>query len=410
MKLSFPEFYSYKQDEFTEMFNNCYFVFDANALLNLYRYTKETRDEMLKILEEIKDRLWMPHQVGLEFHYNRANVILEQKAIYGKVCKEINEQANGFINKINSDFQKIKSHPNINIREIISEIQKTINNKVEEIESYEKEHPNFLEEDDILETLNKLYEDKVGDSYTQNELNIIYEEGENRYKKKYPPGFEDEREKKGKTKEYNGIIYNDQYGDLVVWKQMIKKAAEDKKPIVFITDDRKEDWWRKEKGQTIGPRIELLNEFKREVGYSFYMYGPSQFMNQIKVHLQTDINEDVINEMNDLRAGSISDDAVNNLNSVYDSHIDDEDGFIYVTTFEEAIKQEEDAVTKYLLQLRDLCKEKDQMDIYLQYKNEYRKLAIEYQSVLEGIVNVDDYLERLKYLKKTVLSFLLLDL
>ena len=45
--------------------------FDASALLDLYRMTRTTREEFLSILDRLKDRVWLPHQTGLEYYDNR---------------------------------------------------------------------------------------------------------------------------------------------------------------------------------------------------------------------------------------------------------------------------------------------------------------------------------------------------
>ena len=43
------------------------------------------RDELLKVLQhpKIKDRVWLPHQVGYEYHDNRVEVIIGQREMYG---------------------------------------------------------------------------------------------------------------------------------------------------------------------------------------------------------------------------------------------------------------------------------------------------------------------------------------
>jgi hypothetical protein len=46
-------------------------VVDANVLLNLYRYTATTRDDLFAVLSTVGDRLWVPHQVMREFWRNR---------------------------------------------------------------------------------------------------------------------------------------------------------------------------------------------------------------------------------------------------------------------------------------------------------------------------------------------------
>ena len=61
------------------------FVFYANVLLNLYRYQSSTRDDLIKVLKKLSDRIWIPYHVGLEFGRNRLNVIAEQKKRFSEV-------------------------------------------------------------------------------------------------------------------------------------------------------------------------------------------------------------------------------------------------------------------------------------------------------------------------------------
>lgn len=71
----FPGYYKPSENDFKAMWKDGIFVLDTSALLNLYRYTSGTRDELFRILEQLRDRLWMPYQVGLEFSRNRERVI-----------------------------------------------------------------------------------------------------------------------------------------------------------------------------------------------------------------------------------------------------------------------------------------------------------------------------------------------
>lgn len=303
MKLVFPEFYKRNEEECKEMFKDCYFIIDTNVLLNLYRYSESTRNELLGLLEKIKDQLWMPYQVGLEFHFNRVPVILEQKMAYENIYKKIDSQANDFITNLKKGFNN--RHPKIQMDSIAKQIRSSFNSLIKDLKKHEEEHPNLLNNDNILAKLNEMYEGKVSEPYSKTELEKIYEEGEKRYQKNFPPGYEDEKTKKDRTKEYDDIIYKDKFGDLVVWKQIIDKAKKEQKTIVFVTDDVKEDWWEIKKGRTIGPRIELLNEFKKEANVDFYMYKTDSFMKYIKEYLQEKVNNEAIKEMEDVRESNL---------------------------------------------------------------------------------------------------------
>jgi PIN domain-containing protein len=59
---------------------------------------------------------------------------------------------------------------------------------------------------------------------------------------------------------------------------MIAKAKAEKRPIIFISDDAKEDWWWIHKGRKLGPRPELVEEFMAESDQDFHIYEFSQFL------------------------------------------------------------------------------------------------------------------------------------
>lgn len=54
----------------------------------------------------------------------------------------------------------------------------------------------------------------------------------------------------------------DKYGDLFVWKSILKVAKEKNFSIIFVCNDIKEDWWNKDGDIPIEIRTELLDEFK----------------------------------------------------------------------------------------------------------------------------------------------------
>lgn len=48
---------------------------DTNVLLNLYRYNQQTVEDMLRVFNAARERLFVPHQVVREFWRNRQSVI-----------------------------------------------------------------------------------------------------------------------------------------------------------------------------------------------------------------------------------------------------------------------------------------------------------------------------------------------
>ena len=89
-----------------ELWNRCTFVFDTNVLLNLYRYTANTRDTLLAALDDLKDRVWLPHQVAYEYAKNRFDVIYETIEKYKKL-----EQLENSLNTRFSDLVWMPTTP-----------------------------------------------------------------------------------------------------------------------------------------------------------------------------------------------------------------------------------------------------------------------------------------------------------
>jgi len=71
----FPGYRLPPDRELDEALRAALVVIDANVLLNLYRYNESTRDDLLGVLREVGDRLWVPHQVLKEFWRNRVGVL-----------------------------------------------------------------------------------------------------------------------------------------------------------------------------------------------------------------------------------------------------------------------------------------------------------------------------------------------
>lgn len=57
MKEKFKEYYKPTEEEFKDLWGNCEFIFDANVLLNIYRYSPKTTGEFFDVLINIQDRI-----------------------------------------------------------------------------------------------------------------------------------------------------------------------------------------------------------------------------------------------------------------------------------------------------------------------------------------------------------------
>lgn len=290
MKDDFYGYYPPDESEINEIWDDSIIALDANTLLNLYRYTKSTKDDFLKVLSEYSERLWLPYQAGYEFHSNRISVIKSQEYAYKDIGKELDDCLSFVSDKLNN----YKRHPFIKTNILTKQVSDKFEKIKSDLEKLSEKHPEYLKNDDILPKVTELFDGRVGNKYSDSELDAIYEEGEKRYEKNIPPGFSDRANKKKKGNRHL-------YGDLIIWKQLIKHSKDSKKTIIFITDDRKEDWWLKFKGETIRPREELIKEFYDETGYRILIYQADMFLYFANEKLEKAIKDKSIKEVKEVR-------------------------------------------------------------------------------------------------------------
>jgi hypothetical protein len=194
------------------------------VLLGFYRYTPPTKEELMKILVELSERLWVSHQAALEYQENRIGMIKKQKDAYDQIKSIFKEPYNKIDEKLNS----FKNHSFIDINIIREKLKATIEDIKQVLDQQRQEHPDLvgediLEGDVIRESLDSLLEGKVGPQYSLQELTNIYREGKERYESEIPPGYADIKDKKGVKI----------YGDLIMWYQMIDKAKEENRPMLL---------------------------------------------------------------------------------------------------------------------------------------------------------------------------------
>lgn len=292
MKAEFIGYYDPSKEELDKGWNEGMVVFDANALLNLYRYTANTRDDLFQVIEKLKDRLYLPHQVGLEYQNNRVSVINAMESAYDKMYEELNKEVDEGVTNIVNQY---KRHPSIKIDELQKHFSPFLKKIKDDLDNQKKSHPDYSNKDIIREKLDKLYEKKVGQELTDQELETLYKAGKERYGKQIPPGY---RDLKNKEKRGDRHVY----GDYIIWDDLIKYAKKEKKTVILITDDRKDDWWEIENGKTLGPKRQLVKEFFDKTGYRLLMYNADQFLKFAKQRkLVETIKEESIKEVQEVR-------------------------------------------------------------------------------------------------------------
>lgn len=291
MRNLFPGYYKPTEDEFQELWQEGIFCFDTNILLNVYRYSSKTRERLFEILNKLQDRIWIPYQVAYEYQQERINVISYQSKTYEKIPEKLDEDFANLKKELTSYNKRHSFSDFIEIEQIIKTIDRAYTEVKNILKNAKSQYPDLINDDEYKETLTELFdESRIGKPYSNKELADIYKQADSRYTKKQPPGYKD-------TKKDN----QEKYGDVLIWFELIAHAKSVKKPLIFITDDKKEDWWLIHQGNTIGPRPELIQEMFSEAKVKFYMYTGASFLKYAEEFLQLSKQPETIEEAEEIR-------------------------------------------------------------------------------------------------------------
>lgn len=300
--------------DFQSIWKEGTFVFDTNVLLDLYRLPTSSREDLISVLnnENFKDRIWIGFQVLLEFLNNKIAVISDQKNKFTEVKKILNssiEKYDDSFKTLNTELNKLKLNQRHSLiepdkyinPENIEKGKKFIKNFIEHLQDLERKQFDVNDEDEIKNKVLNIFENKVGEAFTKDELSKIYELGEERYKAQIPPGYKDSDKKGEYVYKENQFIRK--FGDLVLWKEIIKKSKEENlKFVVLITGDIKEDWWEIRRGKKLRSRTELLNEIYTQCPNldTFYIYDTSSFLKHAKTEINNNIKDSSIKDTREL--------------------------------------------------------------------------------------------------------------
>ncbi|MFI0908944.1 PIN domain-containing protein [Streptomyces abikoensis] len=263
-------------------------VFDANVLLNLYRYTEETRDGLFTIMETLGERFWVPHQAVAEFWRNRESTLNTPKDSAKVAETELRKAERTATNAIQV-WAKSSALPDERRSEIIEhftsvfeKICKVIN---EQAENDTIPHARDTNKDALLSRLSNVLAGRVGSPLSEEDHAIALKEAKRRAQAKEPPGYLDQ--------EKNGDLGA---GDYIVWEQLLIEATRRQCDVLFVTNDLKEDWWRKVRDQQRGPRLELQSEFRSRTRQQLFMLQHTGLLVQASSPLNMQIIPESVEE------------------------------------------------------------------------------------------------------------------
>jgi hypothetical protein len=270
-------------------------VLDSNVLLSAYRFAPGTRQELLATIERLGNRVWIPHQVGLEFHRNRYSVISEHAAAYKSVLDALADHQGKYEPELDQKIRQMCNRASLADPErdrLLALAASSLRPITEAIESLRDAHglDSAFSEDSVLARIQAILNGKVGEPLTEEEEREAKEEATRRIREQIPPGYRDTKKECPE-------------GDYFVWLQAMGEVKRRSLGwLVFVSGDVKEDWIYRVGGKTIGPRFELVQELAAYAGARLLMLEPRTFLHHAGVYLDLAVSAETLQQ-----AGRITD-------------------------------------------------------------------------------------------------------
>lgn len=247
------------------IWNNGIIVYDTNVLLDLYRYHPETKDKLLLAISSFGERNYITNHVCCEFLRRREGIIRESFKLIKDKIKETEKTKNTTKAIFKSSYGYILDDSKI--EEINIEIDNTFYKIESEINSEIQRRPNYLSNDTIFYKINDIFSNRIKENISDEEEDILNKEYEDRLARKIPPGISDNEKENGNRS-----------GDYIIWKQMIDISKESQKNIIFVTSEKKPDWWEKDDKNLLGPKRFLSEEFFKNTNKNILFYQTFDFL------------------------------------------------------------------------------------------------------------------------------------
>lgn len=234
------------------------------------------RDNILRFLEDNKDRVYITHQVQREYLRHRLEFIdkyknklttsasafrTSLKAFEFKAADKVNEiltaivkeefvdsmpQSQQMVEKVKNDLQEF---------DVLSEHYKEIKTELAKIkETFEKEYGELykkasIEFDDYI--LNKISETHIMEPLSDEEMNFtktLYNQMLERYNDTKSEGAEYLRfPGSGENQDLDKKL--EPWGDLLIYHEMLSFMAKEHKDVLFLTYDKSKQDWMKKSGE-----------------------------------------------------------------------------------------------------------------------------------------------------------------
>ncbi|MFJ6743787.1 PIN-like domain-containing protein [Streptomyces sp. NPDC091279] len=292
-----------------EFFTSGVIVLDTNVLLSLYEYTPSARSQVLNALSGVRKRLWLPHQVALEFVRGRHRVIAQRAKslkdapnILNRRLGEANKAIIGareFVQELlikyardttasESLAAKISSQA---VDTLLSDWKKELISLVQDLKDHDLAPASMDSNDPVLPQVAELFGANIAEPPSPAEIQRrVNEASSYRFPNKIPPGYSDA----GKGTSLSAA------GDFLLWEEVVHfiSASPERNRVLFVSLDTKEDWYEPEElGRGRRPWPSLASEMRIRAGAELRIETPGQFYRGVNRFLDAEIADETYEEI-----------------------------------------------------------------------------------------------------------------
>lgn len=265
-------------------------AFDANVLIDLYRYTEQARADLLAAMDGLGRSLWVPHQALEEFWRSRERVLDDPRETQIAIA-ELEKVEQDALQRF-STWANSVSLPGPERAHVEREVRRGFQVATEAIEGTADDEATIAavrdhEADPVLRGLRPRLAGRVGPPLDPATYARALDAAERRAEAGIPPGFRD-RKKAGRGGREQAA------GDYLVWEQLLLEVERRDVDALLVTGDVKDDWWRKERGMARGPRVELAREMTARTGRTLFMLTPAWFLDAARRLLGVTVHDESV--------------------------------------------------------------------------------------------------------------------
>ncbi|WP_445442329.1 PIN-like domain-containing protein [Clavibacter sp. km1a] len=341
----FDHYYRPVKDRIEAAFEDGLIVVDTNVLLHVLRYSPLAREELLAVLGEIKNQLFIPYQIALEFNRNRVDVVDQRRTELEQTEAEIDKLRSATRALINAFANRRTLHPSD-----IEGLEAARSNLFDVLDSAQTEADNSYDlnpdkmvgyKDELTARLELIIGDQVGARPSDQLLLADAAEAERRHEAQLAPGFKDKSD-----------------GDYLWWAEVLRAPELQNRAVVVVSDDAaKGDWLFKQRKLNAGPHSILVEDVRGAGGTDLILLTTRDLLLLVqsrdpeKVSTTTlDESEDALNPSPATWTAAAYEQLLATLRSTGNGERADviveaarADGFISRSSLYEIIKQDEDA-------------------------------------------------------------------